>query len=456
MLTTLAEIAEVTGGQLVGADASITAVTLDSREDRDGALFVAIAGEHVDGHDFAEAAEKTGAAGVLASRPVSARHVLVADTVVALGAIARAHRRALDVRTVGVTGSAGKTTTKDLLAAVLAHRGPTIAPPGSYNNDIGLPLTVLRADASTRHLVLEMGSRAKGDIARLCAIGRPQVGVVLNVGSAHLGEFGSREAIADAKGELVELASELAVLNAADPLVRAMSARARADIRLFGVGGTVRAEQVRIGADGRPSYRLVADEGDAPVQLQLVGAHQIANSLAAATVALFEGMDISAIADALSAAAPASRWRMEVTERSDGVLVINDAYNANPDSVRSAIDAAMTLGAGRSGSVWAVLGAMLELGDSSEDAHDEIGHYATSRGVDRIVAVGPGAEGIRRGAGARAVGVPDVDEARELLRNELAPGDVVLIKASRGAGLERVALALLDNDGVQDESGRRG
>lgn len=453
MRMSLTEVAEATGGSVVGPNGEVAHVTVDSRAARPASLFVAIAGERVDGHDFAGSAVQAGATGTLASRPVEGPYVLVPDTLAALAALARVHRSTLDARVVGVTGSAGKTTTKDLLAAVLGELGPTVAPPGSYNNDIGLPLTVLRADASTRTLVLEMGARGRGDIARLCAVGRPQVAVVLNVGTAHLGAFGSRDAIALAKGELVEAAAELAVLNAADPLVRSMAARARGAIRTFGVGGDVRAEQVSLDGRGRASYRLVCDEGQALVHLHLVGAHQVSNSLAAATVALTEGMAPAAVAAALSAAAPASRWRMEVGERADGLVVINDAYNANPDSMRSAIDAAMSVGAGR-GAIWAVLGPMLELGPASDAAHEEIGRYATARGVDHVVAVGAAADGIRRGAGRRAIAVADVEEASALLARELGAADVVLVKASRGAGLERLAAAILDNDPVRDPGGR--
>jgi UDP-N-acetylmuramoyl-tripeptide--D-alanyl-D-alanine ligase len=451
---TLSAIAQLTGGRLVGTDASVSAVALDSRTVAPGTLFVAVPGEHVDGHDFAAAAENAGAAATLASRAVPGTHVLVPDTVAALGAIARAHRSTLGLRAIGITGSAGKTTTKDLLAALLGELGPTIAPPGSYNNDLGLPLTVLRADHTTRFLVLEMGARAAGDIARLCAIGQPQIGVVLNVGSAHLGEFGSREAIAEAKGELAEWATDIVVLNAADPLVRAMAPRARGKIRTFGEGGDVRAADISIDESGRASYLLVADGAQAVVHLQLVGAHQVANSLAAATVALSEGLEISQVAAVLSAAVPASRWRMEVTERADGVLVVNDSYNANPESMRSAIDATASLGSSREGAVWAVLGPMLELGAASDEAHEEIGRYATAHAIDRVVAIG--ADGIRRGAGSAAVSVRDVDEATALIAGELRPGDVVLVKASRGAGLERVAAALLDNDRVQGQAGDRG
>lgn len=452
MRCTLGRVAELTGGELHGpADLGLAGVAIDSRQVPAGGLFVALRGERADGHLFAEAACAAGAAAVLASRPVPVPHVLVGDPVAALAALAADHRDGLDATVTGITGSSGKTGTKDVLASVLEEQGPTVAPPGSYNNDLGLPLTVLGAAPDTRHLVLEMGTRAAGDIARLCAVARPHTAVVLNIGSAHLGEFGSREAIAAAKSELVAGASRLAVLNADDRLVAAMAGLAPGQVRTFGDAGQVRAEQVRLDETGRPAYRLVADEGSAPVRLRLVGEHQVPNTLAAATAALSYGLPVEQVADALSRAAPRSRWRMEVVERPDGVTVVNDAYNANPESVRAALKAlaAMTRGNGRRS--WAVLGEMLELGDGSAAEHDAIGRLAVRLDVQRLVAVGEGARPIHLGAshegswGQESVWVPDVAAAAALLAAELRPGDVVLVKASRGAGLDRVAAAMLEN-----------
>ncbi len=431
MSFTLAQLAAATGGRLVGPDVSFDRVASDSR-DAAGALFVAIAGERVDGHDFAADA---AAAGVLASRPVAEPYVLVPDTVVALGAFAGWHRDRLTARVVGVTGSAGKTSTKDLLAAVLAEGGPVVAPPGSLNTDVGAPLTVLRATAETAHLVVEMGARHVGDIARLCAMARPQTAVVLNVGSAHLGEFGSREAIAAAKGELVEAATDLAVLNADDPLVAGMAGRARSRVRTFGAAGEVRAEDLVLDR-GRPAFRLVAPEGSTPVRMLLVGRHHVGNALAAATVALDAGLPVEVVGAALNRATPASRWRMEVTDRADGVTVVNDAYNANPESMRAAIDATAAIAGG--GRAWAVLGPMYELGDDAEADHAAVAAYARGAGA-RVVAVDAPAY-------AADVEVPDVAAAADLLAAEVRPGDVVLVKASRAAGLERLAAALLRQD----------
>jgi UDP-N-acetylmuramoyl-tripeptide--D-alanyl-D-alanine ligase len=338
---------------------------------------------------------------------------------------------------VGVTGSSGKTSTKDLLAAVLRPLGPTVAPPGSFNNELGLPWTALRADADTRHLVLEFSARGPGHIAALARAVPPRIGVVLNVGSAHLGEFGSVAAIATAKGELVESLPPhgVAVLNADDPAVRAMAGRSAARVVLVGraTDATVTARDLTLDA-GRPRFRLVTPAGSAPVALALVGAHHVGNALAAAAVALELGATPDAVAAALGAATPASRWRMEVTDRPDGVTVINDAYNANPDSMRAALEALTAVGAGRR--TWAVLGRMGELGDEAAAAHAGVAAAARRLGVQELVAVDSPDYGA-----ARAVG--GIEEAAELLRAELRPGDVVLVKASRAAGLEKLAAALL-------------
>jgi UDP-N-acetylmuramoyl-tripeptide--D-alanyl-D-alanine ligase len=369
---TLAEVAEAVGGRLTRGDGTVTGkVTVDSRAVAPGDLFVAVPGERVDGHDFLGAAAAAGAVAALSTRPDDALPCVVVDEpVAALGRLAAAvHARlaAGGLTTLGITGSSGKTSTKDLLGQVLATAGPTVSPPGSYNNDIGLPLTVLDADEDTRFLVLEMGSRGRGHIARLCRVARPDVGVVLNVGSAHLGEFGSADGIAVAKGELVEAlpAEGTAVLNADDPRVIGMAPRTRARVVTTGVGGRdgstadVRAEDVVLDEAGRAGFTLVTGGVRAAVRLQVVGAHQVANALSAAGAALAAGMTPEDVAAALSAAVPRSRWRMEVTRRDDGVTVVNDAYNANPESMRAALAALAGLPARRR---VAVLGAMAELG----------------------------------------------------------------------------------------------
>src|SRR5882757_3038895 len=341
----LAEIAAACGGTVHdgAAEALVDGpVVVDSRLVTPGALFVAVPGERVDGHDFAARAVAAGAAAVLATRPVGVPAVVVADTVEALGRLAGLVVSRLaaehDLVVVAITGSQGKTSTKDLIAAVLEAHGETVAPPGSFNNEIGLPLTALRAGPSTRHLVLEMGARGIGHIRYLCEIAPPRIGVVLNVGVAHVGEFGSRDAIAVAKGELVEALPPggTAVLNADDPLVAGMAARTKARVLTFGLNGAeVTAEQVTLEA-GRGHFVLVTPSGRAPVTLQVHGLHQVGNALAAAAVGHEVGMSAEQIAPALAAAAPRSRWRMEVSTRADGLTVVNDAYNANPDSMRAA------------------------------------------------------------------------------------------------------------------------
>jgi UDP-N-acetylmuramoyl-tripeptide--D-alanyl-D-alanine ligase len=524
------DIAAAVGGRLsvpAGSRAEVEIdvsgpVVVDSRHATAGSLFVAIKGEHADGHEFAAAAREAGAALVLADREIpGVPCVVVSDTVAALGRLAHAHLDRLlasdaEARSptdrssvarrpllpspfpivIGITGSSGKTTTKDLLAQLLARHGTTVAPPGSYNNEIGVPLTVLQADESTRYLVLEMGARGRGHIRYLCSIAPPRVGVVLNVGLAHAGEFGTKQDTAEAKSELVAAVpgDGLAVLNGDDDLVAAMRDRTEATVLTFGLTGDIRARDIHLDGRGRAAFTLVTAEGEARVELRLAGPHHVSNALAAAAVATGLGIETTSVAAALSAATATSRWRMEVHDRPDGVTVINDAYNANPDSVRAALEALTAISAaGESGGCqdvararrrsWAVLGEMLELGSWSVHEHESVGRIAARLGVDRIVAVGAGAEPIHRGAMAarrRPIGrrtaaaqagvepaetpagvvppdratpppvaslyVPDAGAAIALLRAELRPGDVVLVKASRGIGLEWVAESLLAAD----------
>ena len=466
----LGEIAGIVGGTLTGADpaAVVTGtVEFDSRQVGPGGLFLALAGERVDGHDFTARAVAAGAVASIVTRPVDGPSILVADGFAALAALATAVLRRLpDLTVVGVTGSSGKTSTKDVLAQLLARLGPTVAPPGSFNNELGHPYTVLRATTETRYLVLENSARGIGHIRYLTQIAPPRIGVVLNVGSAHLGEFGSREAIAQAKGELVEAlpADGVAVLNADDRLVAAMAERTTARIVTVGLGraADVRAADVTLDDLGRASFRLLAGGADEPVSLRLVGEHHVGNTLAAAAVALELGMAPAEVAAALSEATPVSRWRMELTERADGVLVINDAYNANPESMRAALKTLASVGRGRAGRSFAVLGPMAELGDDAREEHDALGRLAVRLDIARVVAVGDAARPIQHGAAlegswnGEASWVPDVDAAIAVLREELRPGDVVLVKASRAASLERVALAVADDAGGAGHGGTDG
>ncbi|MER5625434.1 UDP-N-acetylmuramoyl-tripeptide--D-alanyl-D-alanine ligase [Streptosporangium sp. NPDC002544] len=516
----LARIAEITSGALAGmADPRAVVrgpVVIDSRAVEPGSLFVAIKGDRVDGHDFAAQAIEAGAVAVLASRPVDVPAVIVGDTVTAMTGLATAVCAELPATTViGITGSAGKTTTKDLLARLTARIGPTVAPVESFNNEIGHPLTVLKADEDTRYLVLELSAREVGHITHLTRIAPPRIGVVLNVGTAHLGVFGGKEEIARAKGELVEAlpADGVAVLNIDDPLVAAMAGRTGARVTWYGraSGADVRAENVTVDDRGRASFTLRTPSGAAPVGLRLYGEHAVENALAAAAAAYELGLPVATIAEELSEAEPRSRWRMEVTDREDGVTVINDAYNANPDSMRAAFGALDALAGDRRR--FAVIASLRELGEDGPALNEELGRLAGGAGLAGLFVVGPDADPILAGAEAavqeaaghvpaagapaayagptsyaeasRAAGGPpgageppgtgsaarlspvvafgdapaagvqgatrvshaaDAAQAGAELSALLAPGDVVLVKGPRAAGLERVAAALLGGD----------
>ncbi|WP_395994332.1 UDP-N-acetylmuramoyl-tripeptide--D-alanyl-D-alanine ligase [Catenulispora acidiphila] len=455
-------------------------VVFDSRDAAAGALFVAFPGEAADGHDFVQAAVDKGAVAVLAApddayrKPWTARGSVPTVTVGdgdllrALSALATAHLARLPRTTViGLTGSAGKTTTKDLIGRLTRELGPTVAPKGSFNNELGFPITVLRTDEDTRYLVAEMGARGIGHIKHLTTIAPPRIGVVLNVGSAHLGEFGSVEAIAEAKGELAAAVPEsgncnpdrdgVAILNADDARVRGMAARTKGRVVLFGESpdADVRAEDVRVGSDGRASFTLLYRDGEGPhrypVALRLVGEHQVSNALAAAATGLELGLAGEKVAEVLSAAEPDSKWRMAIGESADGVTVLNDAYNANPESMRAALKTLATMARARPGArSWAVLGTMAELGDDSAVEHDAVGRLAVRLNIAQTVAVGAGAAAIHSGASmegsynGESVAVPDADAALAFVRAGARPGDVVLVKASRAIGLEALAAALLD------------
>ena len=454
----LAEIAAVTGGEVVGEITPVTVsgpVVIDSREAEAGSLFVAFVGEHTDGHVHAVSAGEQGAVAVLGSRPTALPTVVVADVQQALQQLAKAVvarlRQDGDLTVIGITGSQGKTSTKDLLSAVLAHAAPTVATRGSNNNEIGMPLTALRADAETRFLVLELGARGKGHIAELTALVTPDIGVVLNVGHAHIGEFGSREAIAEAKGELVEClpAHGTAVLNADDERVIAMAARTHAGTLTFGRDqpADVRVERLTLDRLGRPAFTLATPRGDVPVALQLVGAHQALNAAAAAAAAIAAGVSPQQVGEALGAVTSLSKWRMELHELPSGVLLLNDAYNANPDSMRAAVNALVSIGQDpQVRRTLAVLGEMKELGATAHGSHVAVGAYAVAQGVDQVLVVGEAARGIHEGVTGAGAGistfVADNETALDWLRANLQQGDAVLLKASNGARLYDLAAGL--------------
>lgn len=466
-------------------------VVTDAREAGPGSLYVARLGEHADGHIYVPQAAQRGAVAALVTRPVSGLpYVLVEDVQEAFAALATHVIDSIAGLTViGITGSSGKTTTKDLLAAVLGTHAPTVANIGSLNSEVGVPLTVCRAEESTRFLILEMGARGIGHIRYLTDMTHPSIGVVLNVGSAHVGEFGSRQVIATAKAELVQAlpSGGLAVLNGDDPLVSAMPVAAGAQVLRTGHGpdDDIRALDVTLDPTGAAAFTLRvgrtdrpgapptdapssdapstdrptdAPSTDVPVHLQLLGLHQVDNALAVAAVAAHVGMTPPDIAAALSAARPASRWRMERHVRADGVTILNDAYNANPESMSAALRTLAHIGGGRT---WAVLGGMLELGPDGPRDHHEMGALARSLRVDEVLAVGDVARPILAGAlgeplpaadpdaahgvfsagqhpggdHTRARWVNDTEAAFEVLGAELRQGDVVLLKSSRDSGL---------------------
>jgi UDP-N-acetylmuramoyl-tripeptide--D-alanyl-D-alanine ligase len=500
---TVAQIADIVGGQLSGISAEEAAaarvtgtVEFDSRAVTSGGLFLALPGARSDGHDFAEAAVAAGAVAVLAARPVGVPAIVVepdssgdpaasvleydndgsgAAVLAALARLAAAVAAELvegGLTIVGVTGSSGKTSTKDLLAAVLAPLGEVVAPPGSFNNELGHPWTVLRATESTDYLVLEMSARHPGNIAALAEIAPPSIAVVLNVGTAHLGEFGSREAIAATKAELPQAvpSSGVVILNVDDAAVAAMADRTAARVVRVGrsEGADVWAGPVTLDALARPRFTLHTASPDGPaetdVALAVHGDHQVSNALCAAAVAVECGASLEHVAAALAAAGPMSKHRMEVATRDDGVTVINDAYNANPDSMlaglkalvwmaREAAHATFPAAAGKRRS-WAVLGEMAELGDDAISEHDRIGRLAVRLDVSRLVVVGTGRSmsAMHHGAvmegswGSESTMVADADAALALLRAELQAGDVVLVKASNAAGLGALADALVAQD----------
>jgi UDP-N-acetylmuramoyl-tripeptide--D-alanyl-D-alanine ligase len=458
----VSQVARYAGGALVpaaGPDPLVTGAAADSRRVAAGDLYVAIVGERVDGHLFADQAKAAGAVAVLGQRAVDALPtIVVADPVAALGRIAAEVLALLpQADVVAVTGSSGKTSTKDLIAAVVEGRGPAIAPVGSFNTEVGLPLTVLQADAGTRTLVLEMGARDVGHIAYLCTIARPRIGVLLNVGSAHLGVFGSRANIARAKSEIIAGLPRdgTAVLFADDPVVAELAGATEARVLTFGESpqADVRIVDLQLDALARPRFRLRHDGAEAPVQLQVHGEHQAANAAAAAAVGLALGMGLAEVAAALSGAQARSGLRMDVRTSPGGVVVVNDAYNANPESMQAALKSLAAMGRAAGARTWAVLGEMLELGADGAAEHDRIGRLAVRLNIDRTIAVGEGARAVHLGAshegswGEESAWVPDVAAAVDVLRTQVRPGDIVLVKASRGVALERVAEALLQDGG---------
>jgi UDP-N-acetylmuramoyl-tripeptide--D-alanyl-D-alanine ligase len=445
---TLREIADLAGGSLgEGVDPGVVVgapATIDSRSVAVGGLFCAIEGANADGHDFALAAIEAGAVAVLASRPVPAPHVVVEDVTVALGKLAAAVAARLPATVIGITGSAGKTSVKDLLAQILESAGPTVSPAGSHNNELGVPLTILQADETTRFLVVEMGARGIGHIRALCQLVRPKVGVVVNVGAAHVGEFGSLEETARAKAELIEAlpADGTAVLNGDDLRVAAMAARTDARVLRWGTTGDVRLVGSVRGIDGTV-VGLEHDGETHHIATGLIGDHVPANVAAAVTAALACSVAFADAATALAGVSPRSAHRMARHRRDDGVVVLDDTFNANPDAMAAALRTLATLApAGR----MAILGEMAEMGAASAQLHEGVGRLAAELGIEQLIVVGEAAAPMARGfeiGGGQAIVVGDVQAAVQAASARLPGTRLVLVKASRKVRLERVVDELL-------------
>ena len=444
------EAARVMGGSSEGLDRKVrvTGAVVDTRLVKRGDAFFALKGEYLDGHDFAHEALLKGASVVVVARPVGVdprRQIVLADPMKGLVALSGWVRDVLNPVVVGVTGSTGKTSVKDLLASIVKQQMPVIASERSFNNELGVPLTLAKTRSDTRVVVVEMGARGTGQIAELCKLARPHVGIVTNVGVTHYQLFGSRSAIAQAKGELVEAIPEggAAVLNADDPLVAAMSRRRGdlVDILTFGMsqGSWLQAQEVQLDRLGRPTFRMVRGSLKGVwVEMQVSGVHQVMNALAASTAALALGLTLEDCRNGLEKA-EISPWRMQIREIG-GAVIVNDAYNASPTSVASALQtcAGMT---GDGGRLVVILGHMAELGNLEETEHLRIGALAASLAA-RLVVVGPGAAAIAEGATREGmtdvVQVPDAAAAVTAV-GRLRQGDVLLVKGSRVAALEKVS-----------------
>jgi UDP-N-acetylmuramoyl-tripeptide--D-alanyl-D-alanine ligase len=447
---TLGEIATIVGGKTYG-DASVlitSAPVFDSRSAVKGSLFLALVGENSDGHEFLGDAKAHGASGFMTTREVNGDGVVVADVLIAVRALAAYVRKQLPkLKVIGITGSSGKTTTKDLLSSILSSRATCVSTKASFNNELGAPITLLECDTDTTYCVLEMGARHQGDIAALCEMAQPDIGVVLRVGTAHLGEFGSVEKIAQTKGELIgSLRNDaIAVLGTYDSHTKAMKSLHTGRTIFFGEDAhdDVRAADIEM-REARPHFDLVTPAGRDAVGMRLIGVHQISNALAAAAVCTALDIPIEVIASGLSTAELTSKWRMEINEVQD-LLVINDSYNANPESMNAALDSLALFAQERGGSSWAFLGQMHELGAQSQELHANVAAHAHELGIDHLVSVGTRAfaEGIPAQSSTTLHYCDDIAQAIALV-SHCAPGDVALVKASRSEHFETLSQGLED------------
>ena len=462
---TLEEISVAINAASLNLDSNLKVtgkVVIDSRKVSQGDLFVAINGENVDGHDFCHEAIKKGAIAVISSKElVGIPTLLVKEgnaasknvdqpTVIALGKLASYLLMKLpNIFKIAVTGSSGKTTTKDLLFDLGNLIGPTVAPVGSYNNEIGMPQTILECDEKTKVLILEMGAREVGNIKKLCQIAKPDTSILLNIGSAHIEIFGSRELILKTKSEIIEClnAEDVAVLNHEDETFSKQKTKAK--VVSFGLSGAdVSAKNVVLNDKAQASYELKFEGKVSQVNLKIVGAHQVSNSLAAAAVFLKKGLDIDLVAKTLSNSVAKSKWRMQVEVNSKNVTVINDSYNANPESMKAAIRTLKQAGADKK--TFIIVGEMLELGSDSKQMHEEVADLIQKLDVKKTLVVGNGAKIVsdylsNNAYKGRLEFCMDIDSAISKTKEMVEINDVVLVKASRAIGLERVANALMND-----------
>ena len=448
---TAQEILAATGGRLIaGAEqATCSGIATDSRGAVAGRCFVALRGERFDGHEFVSAALQAGAVGAVVSRPPEGLQgeaaapfvVLVEDTLKALGDLARLHRSRFSLPVIGVSGSTGKTTTKDIAAAILSRLGPVAVTPENYNNEIGVPLALLSLEPEHTAAVVEMAMRGPGEIAYLASLAQPNIAVVTNIGLSHLERLGSADAIADSKGELVEAVGEgLAVLNADDPYFGRLASRARGRVVSFGLGEAAKFRAVAVTPrDEGTDFQLVCPAGRRQVRLAAPGRHQVLNALAAAAAAMQAGARLGDVVAGLGGFA-APQARAQVIEAKTGFRIVSDCYNASPASMEAALELLGELGGRRK---VAILGDMLELGPAAPELHRAVGEQAGRSGLDLLIAVGELGRWIAEGA-QRVMGRKKVrwtssnQEAAAWAREALGPGDVVLVKASRAMGFEEI------------------
>ena len=461
---TLGQICDIVGGKLIGDPAvKVSGISIDSRSCTSGDLFAAIVGERVDGHDYIGQAVSSGASALLTSKQVEGFQVIVPASPDALDPVIHAiakislHVRSLmrGVEVIGITGSSGKTSTKDMIGQVLSHAATTHAPAGSLNNELGLPLTLLSAPRDVKYLVAEMGMRGLGHITYLCELAQPTIGVITNVGRAHIGEVGSIEGIAKAKSELVQAiqSSGVVVLNADDERVMAMRGLTEATVFTYGLSreADVKAENLHLSAYGSYNFDLVYRGERIPASIPMLGEHNVLNALAAAAVGIAVGMEFTDIARALTTLKQKSKWRMEVHQVPGNVTIINDAYNANPESMTAALETLTAIPA--TGKTFSILGKMHELGNDSDAIHEQIAKLASDLGVTQVVAVGEPAKAYGLSALAneaetketswsnvqKSVWLPDFDSACDYIVKEVNSGDILLFKASRAEQFEVLA-----------------